>query len=247
MADDDLLANIPQVGVASAAPVQYLGVPEGYQAPNPYGGFSGFGYVPAKTQAPKYQDADVLAPGALSPERIAQLQEQLAKAGLYGGKKAVYRLGLWDDATQSAWAKVLSYANQSGLGQDDALSSLVAHPLPKDPATDGSDPGKVSKLTDAPTLEAQVQQAAQRRLGRKLRSSEVAKFVSLYQGLERKDNATYGAAQDAAAEGKDTTITPQAPGADVAAGDFIDSNNAQEAAGQDAYGYFDALKTLIGG
>lgn len=258
MPDTDIEALIASGPGPAAAPLQeisYLGVPSGYQAKTTTTRRLGYGDDPGgetqtmtRMQAPRYTETDILGPGSLSPERIAQLQAQLARAGLYGSKKAIYRLGIWDDATQNAYAKVLSYANQSGLDVNGAVDSLIAHPMPTDPADkEPVEPGKISKLTDAPTLEAQVQAAAEKRLGRRLRSSELTKFVSLYQGLERKDNTTYAKAQDAAVEGKDTEITSTVPSADVAAEDFVVDNNGQEAASQDAYGYFDALKGLLGG
>ena len=251
-----LASGPPSVGGPGLGPTtpQYLGVPEGYRSPrvrppgatryeNPdllLGDAAGY----RGSTAPLYTESDIFAPTGLSAERVAQLQRMMDAAGVFRG--ATYRLGVWDATSQRAYQTVLEYANVAGIDVNEALDELVASPQ-KTATPETPDPGSIDKVSAPMTLEAQVQQAAQQRLGRKLRKSEVSKFVALYQGLERKDNAAFRSAQDTAKTGKDVELVQQAPGADVAAEDFVGEQFGQEAAAQDAYGYFDALKNLLGG
>lgn len=258
MAGEDLLALIaagPGGAVETAGPGKPIGIPETfvpYVKP----------YVPSGRVSPDqaerramgavprdpYYDGSEYAPRSLSPETRARLQQAMAQAGLIGDNDT-YRLGVWDETSSKAYKKVLAYANQGGLDADTALQELLAQQYDINGLPTGleQDPGRVTATTSALTLEAQVQQAAQSRLGRRLKASEVSKFVSVFQGMEGSFNTSASAMQDeAASSGQDASIE-SIPSADVAADQFIDSNHAQEAAGQDAYGYLGALRDLLGG
>jgi len=60
---------------------------------------------------PIYYEGDQLDAPFTSPEDIARLQVELVQAGLL---TSAYRRGVWDPATQEAYAMVLTYANQGG-------------------------------------------------------------------------------------------------------------------------------------
>lgn len=206
----------------------------------------------ANTAREPYYDGSEFAPRTLSPEARARLQRAMAQAGLIG-KNSTYRLGVWDETSVKAYKKVLSYANQGGLDADTALQELMMAPQFDAEGLESGlgggaapvEPGNVSRTTNPLSIEAQMQAVARERLGRKLNTKEVAKFAALYSGMEKGYNAKMNAAEDTVAAGGDVTIEEQAP-LDVAADQFIDSNYANEAGGQDAYGYLGALKNLLG-
>lgn len=253
MALEDLLAAIeagPGGGEAvQQGPSRPIGIPESFRPSmyDPSRRSASGGPAPRFVPDPYYDGAEY-APRNLSPESRARLQSAMAQAGLIG-KNDTYRLGVWDETSVKAYKKVLAYANQGGLRWEQALEELRNTPqMNADGLEVGldQDPGRVTAATSALTLEAQIQAAAQARLGRKLKSSEVAKFVNVFQGMEGSFNTTASVMQDeAAATGQDATVE-DIPSPDVAADQFIDSNFAQEAAGQDAYGYLGALRNLIG-
>lgn len=248
MASEDLLALIaagPQGGAATGSgqgPSKPIGIPESFRPTRPDGG-------PRFVREPYYDGAEY-GPRTLSPEARARLQAAMAQAGLIG-KNDTYRLGVWDETSAKAYKAVLAYANQGALNADEALQELIATPrMDAEGREVGQlevDPGKVTATTSPLALEEQIQQSARQRLGRRLKRSEVQKFVTLYQGMEGSFNATATSMQEnAAVTGEDASIEAM-PTADVAAEQFVDSNFAQEEAGQDAYGYLNALRGLLGG
>lgn len=267
MADDDLEARIEagpgggqqQVGGQQGAQ-KYIGVPDTYSvSANQTGRFGPLktGYVLAKTPVPpRYVTGAEYRPRFLAPERIAALQQTLARSGLIGPKQT-YRIGVWDETSASAYRKVLAYANQGGIDEDTALTEIAFNAqsgrgqlVQGDGSLVGAGgdvgrAGRTQTLTPAVTLEQQVQQSARARLGRKLRASEVKRFVSVYQGLERGVNAQELAAGDMNAAGQNAVLTPP-PSPDVAASQFLDNGFATEEAGQNTLGYLDALKQLVG-
>jgi hypothetical protein len=277
MADDDILAQIDAFGGGRSEPPyggtqgkqNYIGVPDDYVAAGnviPTTTFSdrtgraGTAYLPG-VAAPTYVTGSEYRMRALSPERIAALQSQLARAGLIGPKQT-FRVGVWDEVSAAAYRKVLAYANQGGIDEDSALNDLQFDAASNrgvlmrgDGAVAGGsgsaapkapEPGNVTRLTSGTSLEEQIQQAARNRLGRKLRKSEVSRFVSIYHGIEKEDSAALNAADDQVQAGADVTIT-EAPTPDTAASQFMDHNYAQEEAGNKAFGYLQAIQNLVGG
>lgn len=282
MADDDFQSIIdainagPDGGAAAAqfggqqGKQRYIGVPDDYavtRSAGTAGSAANFrsaemgdtsriytpGGVPANV-TPRYVTGSEYRMRSLSPERIAQLQQTLATAGLIG-KKQVFRVGVWDETSAAAYRKVLAYANQGGIDEDTALAEIQYHADTGQGAlmfgdgrsADGTTgtQGRVQHLTPAVTLEEQVQQSAQNRLGRKLRKNEVDKFVSIYSGIEKHTNAQEITAADDAAQGIDSTVTDP-PSIDVAASQYLDHGFAQEEAGQHAYGFLDIIKRMVG-
>lgn len=244
---DELMAALDGSGATEqSGPGKAIGIPETfvpYMYDNTRRSKAG-GPAPRFVPAPYYDGAE-FAPRTASPESRARLQAAMAQAGLIG-ENDTYRLGVWDETSIKAYKKVLAYANQGSIGAEQALEELLqgAQGMAGDLE---ADPGRVTSTTSAMTLEAQVQAAAQARLGRKLRTGEVSKFVSVYQGMEGGFNSKVASMQDqAAASGQDVSIE-EIPTADVAAEQYIDANFAQEEAGQSSYGYLEALRGLLGG
>lgn len=204
--------------------------------------------------APYYDGAEY-GPTVLSPEARWKLQQRMAAAGVIGPKQ-VFRRGVWDETTAKAFRDVLSFANQNGVEYDDALDQLTARgglgqqvngagQTVGGAAAQQVKPGHQTTLTAPLDLEAQVQSAAQARLGRKLRKNEISKFISIYHGLETKTSATMAASNDREALGQNTTVTT-APNVAPAADNFIDTNMGAEAGAHDVSTAFDTFKKLIG-
>lgn len=215
--------------------------------------------IAERVTTPRYQtasDDDRRLLMNLGPEAVRQVQMALSEVGLIKPNSA-YRVGVVDNTTRNAFADLLGYANQEGLDWKTALVKYAGEGgMEGDGDAVGSggvgggggavEPGDVNRATNQLTIEQQMQQVARERLGRKLNAKEVSKFVSLYRGMERGYNAEMNAAEDIVEAGGDATIEEQAP-VGAAADQFIDSNYANEAGGQDAYGYLGALKNLLGG
>lgn len=186
----------------------------------------------------------------MTEQQLETFQRRLVGAGILDPDKVRY--GDYDDDTYSAFAAINERtAKFNAVGKkvtpNDVLGMIERAYVAGGGAPVETEPGRITPATSSLTLEEQVQQAARAQLGRKLKSSEVSKFVSIYQGMEGTFQATASAMEDeAAASGQNASIQ-QIPSADVAASQYIESNFAQEAAGQDAYGYLGALRNLLGG
>lgn len=180
---------------------------------------------------------------------VAALQRRLVSAGILDSKKV--RFGDYDDDTYSAFVAINERtARFNAVGKkftpNDVLGMIERNAPPIEAERAEIRQGRVSRRSNPLELEGQVQQTAQQRLGRKLRKNEVQKFLTLYQGLEGQENARAMQAADQVEAGVDVTMT-DAPSPGAAADQFLESRFAQEAAGQDAYGYLGALRSLIGG
>lgn len=188
----------------------------------------------------------------LSESDLTKLQRRLVAAGILDPKRT--RFGDYDDDTYSAYAAINERtARFNAVGKkftpNDVLGmiekSAIASGIGQG-AAEQVEPGRVSETTNRLTLEQQVQAAARQNLGRKLKASEVSKFVTLFQGVEASRNARLASAEDAVQAGADVTVeSPVGP--DAAAERYVETNFAQEAAGQDAYGYLGALRDLLAG
>ncbi len=217
----------------------------------------GYDFVTPRYETANADDRRVLL--GLPPETLADLQDALREVGLIG--KTGYRKGVVDEPTRKGFEELLGFANQTGATWQEALAQYAAAPQVSDqPQAEvfqqPADPGFINKLTPRLTLEAWVQQAAERRLKRRLRGKELQRFIDVYQDMETSANRASFDAELAAAltpqedgselEGTDSTIF-DVPSAEVAADQFIDNRFGQEAAGQSTYDYFLALQQLIGG
>lgn len=184
---------------------------------------------------------------------LVKLQRRLIAIGILDPKKTP--IGDYDEDTFSAFSAInerTARFNAVGkkLTPSDVLGmiekSALAAGFGQDAEETAIEPGNVNRTTNPLTIEQQMQEVARVRLGRKLNTKEVQKFVSLYRGMEGGYNAKMNAAEDAVQAGGDATIEEQAP-VGAAADQFIDANYTNEAGGQDAYGYLGALKNLLGG
>ncbi len=267
---DEYIRQNVNLGGGGAAPQQqssrrrFYGVEDDYRIPRQPGDnfgpqpleLGGYDFATPRYETANADDRRVLL--GLPPETLADLQDALREVGLIG--KTGYRKGVVDEPTRKGFEELLGFANQTGATWQEALAQYAAAPQVSDDDREvfqqPADPGFVNRLTPRLTLEAQVQQAAERRLKRRLRGKELQRFIDVYQDMETGANRASYEAQLAAAptpqedgselEGTDSTIF-DVPSADVAADQFIDNRFGQEAAGQSTYDYFLALQQLIGG
>lgn len=138
--------DMPDPG-QSAAGTTYLGVPDNYLAPPNPASFgehyypSGYnythhqypgglpseyrgghkGYSPSARRAPIYKQGDEYRPRNADPNAIFATQQALASMGLLTGH---FTGKVWDEPTAAAWRKVLEYANQAGITDEQAMVEL---------------------------------------------------------------------------------------------------------------------------
>lgn len=60
------------------------------------------------------------------PQSIPQIQQMLVQAGLLSAKQV--RIGVWDNASASAYSTVLGFANAYGINATQALNTLINNP-----------------------------------------------------------------------------------------------------------------------
>lgn len=118
----EALANIPTVEqfaqsgvIGSNAPVP-IGVEEGFSGPDRGVAGDNRGVKP-----PGYFEGDEQEITYWSPERVWQMQQQLASVGLLEGS---FRQGVADRQTVSAFKDLLGYANQFGNGVPEVKGDL---------------------------------------------------------------------------------------------------------------------------
>lgn len=186
----------------------------------------------------------------LNEQQLAAFQDRILSAGIVDEDSIVY--GDYDDTTLKVWANINERAARFyKVGQkrtpSEVLDMIEAanRAAGMTPDTD-VDPGAVTSVTPGDTLEQQVQQAASQRLRRKLKPSEVQKFIAVYQGMERSANSQQVAASRAAQDGVSSEVT-SGPSMDASALGYVDNTFATEAAGQDVSSYFETLKQMVGG
>lgn len=186
----------------------------------------------------------------LNDQELAAFQDRILSAGIVDEDSIVY--GDYDDTTLKVWANINERAARFyKVGQkrtpSEVLDMIEAanRAAGMTPDTD-VDPGAVTSVTPGDTLEQQVQQAASQRLRRKLKPSEVQKFIAVYQGMERSANSQQVAASRAAQDGVSSEVT-SGPSMDASALGYVDNTFATEAAGQDVSSYFETLKQMVGG
>lgn len=186
----------------------------------------------------------------LNDQELAAFQDRILSAGIVDEGSIVY--GDYDDTTLKVWANINERAARFyKVGQkrtpSEVLDMIEAanRAAGMTPDTD-VDPGAVTSVTPGDTLEQQVQQAASQRLRRKLKPSEVQKFIAVYQGMERSANSQQVAASRAARDGVSSEVT-SGPSMDASALGYVDNTFATEAAGQDVSSYFETLKQMVGG
>lgn len=193
---------------------------------------------------------------ALSPSELIAFQRRMAAAGLLKNP----RYGDFDEDSYSLWSGINERAarfHAVGVKRTpNDVMDMVTAAAASTPEAESATPGDVERLVSPLDLESQIQTAARSRLNRKMTPKQVADFLAVYDGIQRRDIAQTRLASDIAqpvegadgqeVDGRDSVITA-APSPGAAADQFIDSGFAQEAAGQDSYRYLQALQQMLGG
>ncbi len=91
--------------------------------PNP--ALRGPQYFTARTSPTYYAGAEVEEFATKDPAYVSRVQRSLEMAGLLDN----YRKGFWDKPSISAMKEAMSYANQRGIGWEQAVAELIDSPL----------------------------------------------------------------------------------------------------------------------
>jgi hypothetical protein len=146
--------------------------------------------------APRYFEGNQYAPATQPPEKIAELQRKLIKAGVLA--QGFTSFGIWDDVSSAAYEKILGYANQQGLSDDEIMESWTKY------GAANGDPDKKLVVKNPEEVAATVKEAAAKILGRSLSQAEVDQLVAGYQSLDRQQQESQAAT---AAQISDTAYT----------------------------------------
>lgn len=239
----------------------FIDVPSNYEyLPRQNGGlFNLFGALGAPTFGdqsgsiagapvlPKYMDGSeqqIIA--SLPPEVIAQLQQQMATAGLIG-PDTKFRVGLADSATTNAFATVLGYANVNGLDWKSALARLVNTPQVT-PAGGSNPSGKPIEQANPADEDAALRDAAQKLIGKDPSPEQIQGFRPYYDALTRnaQQQTTVGSVGSVGSAAQPSTVL-DAPTLDDAAESYLRQNAGLQVQGENLSHVMDALDNLING
>lgn len=202
---------------------------------------------------PRYNEGQEWEPGGWPPARIADLQGQMVDAGVL--KKASYQRGVWDQASMTAYKKLLAYSNAAGLDYQGTLQRykevVSKYGRPEDEDEDGSgregpvrqpfigsriDPARLGQLIDDVSVRA---------IGRVITPEEKDRFAATF-------NETYLASQRQEYEASGSGL-PGGPGGvitqpdpEAAAQQFIEKSKPDEVREYDALQRFKQFEQLLG-
>lgn len=208
---DKKAAERPTITQDADAP-QPIGVPQGFMAPGPdfaYLSRGGIGpTTPDRIAKPaQFFEGSDWEPASRPPDRIADLQQAMADAGVLSTK---YRKGVWDDASRSAYRDVLALANATGGTPEDAIQQWAASTEAGDDEGRTFDPLPF-RPPDQATLRQNVKKAFKDILPRELRDSELDYLAGQAQALLAQEHQAEEGARRAQYDAEGTG----APGAAV--------------------------------
>ncbi|MGH8940210.1 MAG: hypothetical protein ACRDV2_12805, partial [Actinomycetes bacterium] len=109
-------------GAARLVTSGFLGVDEGYFVERPSARPWGEDY-PTRYVGPGYEVGYELRPAGMSVEQRGRLQRDLVRAGVLAEQ---FTFGMWDAASQAAYRDLLSFANQAGVTEQQAMREWTA-------------------------------------------------------------------------------------------------------------------------
>lgn len=228
-----------------------LGVPEGYEAEVSWQDSSpsyyphGYNYntrqwgnedlMPGarspSTVPPRYFDGDQYLPRNLSPAEIWNIQQELASRGLLTTR---FVKGTWDQPTANAYADILSYANQQGITDDQAMAQFLGSEGYRvgpngELISLGSGEGEVQdplpiRQTDPEQVKSIIRRSAIELLGVGLNREEVDSMAASYAEMEAQRQRQMYEAQQTPGE---TTYMDIPSPSDYAASQLEDTPEAQ--------------------
>lgn len=166
-----------------------------------------------------YYTGDEMIPANWPAPQIWQLQQALAKVGLLTG---TFTRHTWDNASQNAYAALLSLANAQGIDADRALMDLLNSAGAEEggqryktdefgnvvPVGTGQEPAPlVTRTTDPAQLRQTFRRAVIEMLGEGWSTAEIDKMVAAYNGVE-VSRQTQAYNMDLAGEGGSITSIP---------------------------------------
>ena len=167
-----------------------------------------FGVDKAKTTVeasvgPKYFSGDELYPAAQSPADVLKLQLRLKDSGLYP-KNYVPR-GVWDQTSQDAMGRIMSYANQAGVDKEEIIKRWTQYAPAEDEKNVSS---YVLTLKNPEDIKGVLQEAAGKVIGRSLTPTELDNMRAQYSNLDRMAQEQQAAAKQIADMTTDGTNQP---------------------------------------
>lgn len=159
-----------------------IGVPEDYEVPErrpPSAIWGNRLAVPA--QKPRYFTGDEWTPASMSPEDRARLQRLMEAAGVFAPGTR-FRLGVWDDASRTAYSDLLAFANGAGLSVEQAMQQWSQSVESKTVVA-----GERTLPASTMDVRAMAQEVAQRRWKRKMTPTELEDFEASFRLFESRD------------------------------------------------------------
>lgn len=240
--------------------VSYLGVPSDYKAKIP--AKSTFYYDPqtmgedaapvtysplsgGTEVTPKYRAGEEGRPASWGEERIVELQAQMVDAGVL--KSNSYQRGVWDAASENAYAKLLITSNQAGLDVDQTLSNY-RQVIAKYGRPEGADGAQkqpfVVNRRDPESLKALLGAVSGRIMGGALSPEEMDRFVTSFNQMsEEAQRAEYVATGSGLPGGPGGTVTDVDPEAQAAK--FLRENRPEDVVRHDVIERFDQFQSLL--
>lgn len=209
-----------------------------------FGGAVGVGAAAAPTDQyvlPRYYEGDVeRILNDLPPNMLAQLQDEMVTARVYGSKTPNIQHGIADQETIAAFKAVLTTANATGYDYPTVVQNWLK--IAKDQPIPPPAP-HINKVTSPTDLRAVFKTAARSAIGHELSDAEAQKYVSAFQAQETQYGDQLAAAQDAGVNAT-VTATPD-PSA------FLDEQLKQDQSGayqQNALlGQINAFRSMLTG
>jgi hypothetical protein len=212
----------------------------------------GSGILAESTDATSFMQ-QMASLAATDPAQLAQYQLQMWQSGLFGSGKKLsdITLGKWTPDTAAAFKKLVSsYTQADSLGglstQQKSvfnyLDDLSANPV-GEAATQQQKPTTVNQYTDANSIVASAQSAAQAALGRNLTDDQVKAFVNEFHASQVQYNAAANKAQQDTSGG---TFNLTQPDASADAQAYINQNFGTEQGAKRMSDYVLALEQMLG-
>lgn len=253
------MSDTPPGGFLETGP-DYIGVPSDYKAkvkpkstyfydpssmgedaaPIPYTPLTGTVEV-----APRYKAGAEGEPASWPDERIVELQAQMVDAGLL--KANSYQRGVWDQASERAYERLLTTANQAGLDKDQALSNyrqvVAKYGRPEDADGPKKQPFVIQRR-DPESLKALLGAVSGRIMGAALSDAEMDTFISTYNSLsdeaQRANYIAEGSGLPGGPGGINQEIDPEAQAAK-----FLRESRPEDVVRHDVIERFDQFQSLL--
>lgn len=248
---DAIAAGPPATSGATKEPLP-IGVPKDYVAQRPSREY--VGSILAWTErpvAPQYFEGDdARIFGGMSPEDTFLLTDELRKLGILDASKKSTTGTFMDEEVRGGLKTLLSIANMRGTTWRETVDQLHQEAIATgvyDQAAKSTAPKRAPltvRLTNPSDLSLMADAVAKQTIGRKLRQSELAKFVSSYQGMEATAQRQAYELDNPDGSGGSSVA---APSVEAAATDMVRQQAPDEAYTMDVTNTLDSFFKMLGG